>query len=92
MNVSSVPTHINRANDFLLHRDGDGLGMTLARNIVRWRLAKGWTQAEMAEASGMSRATVVAIESGTSNPRLNTLMDLACALNVQFGELVLYPE
>lgn len=77
--------------DFFIHRDEDPLGMTLARNITRLRVSRGWTQEHLAKASGVSRATIAQIESGHSDPRMSTLMNLACAFDdVLFGELVLY--
>lgn len=53
------------------------------------RLAKGWTQVELAERAGIRRATVSMLESGkTDSISFNTLDRLARALEVDPGFLV----
>ncbi len=53
---------------------------TLAKNVALARSAASFTQAELAEAAGVSRATIAQIESGAGEPRLSTLVDIATAL------------
>jgi transcriptional regulator with XRE-family HTH domain len=59
----------------------------LARNLRRLRLAKGWSQDDLAAEAGMRQALVSAIEVGTANPTLNSLELLAQALEAGLSDL-----
>lgn len=54
---------------------------TLAQNVIAARTANQMTQQELAEAAGISRATVAEIERGGGDPRLSTLVGMAGALH-----------
>lgn len=57
----------------------------LARNLAAARSALGWSQEDLAQSAGVSRATVNQLEggaSGKSDPRLSTVAGLATALGI----------
>ncbi len=64
----------------------------VAGNVRRLRLAKSLSQAALAEASGLSRRMIVAIETGEANISLANLDRLGEALDVPFSEVVRAPD
>lgn len=63
----------------------------VAANVRRIRAAKRRSQAELAEAAGLSRVGYRNVEAGTAVPRVDTLMKIAAALQVRLGELFEMP-
>ena len=64
----------------------------LANNLVHLRELRGWTQAQLASASGVPRPTVATLESGSANPTLGVLARVAAALGVTLDELTSPPR
>ncbi len=60
----------------------------LARNLRRLRVARRWSLADLAAATGMGKATLSAIENGRANPTVGTLAGLATALDVDVVALL----
>jgi transcriptional regulator with XRE-family HTH domain len=66
--------------------------MVFGKNVQRIRLFKGFTQEYLAEEAGISQVQIARIESGKLNSTISTVASLACALNVQIGDLFLDQE
>jgi transcriptional regulator with XRE-family HTH domain len=63
--------------------------MSIAENIKQCREAKRWTQAELAEKSGIvSQAMISRIEKGEDNAKIDTLRGIAAALGCSVVDLL----
>lgn len=59
------------------------------QNLVKLRKQKGWSQERLATESGISYNTLIKLErGGIVNPKIETVIKLADALNVSLDELV----
>jgi len=59
------------------------------QNLVKLRKQKGWSQEKLATVSGISYNTLIKLErGGILNPKIETVVKLAEALNVSLDELV----
>ncbi len=56
--------------------------LALGRRVRKLRIAKGWTQEELAEATRVTRVCIVAVEGGKQNVSMDILVRLANALSV----------
>ncbi len=56
-------------------------GVYLSRVMKSKRAALGWTQADLASASGVSAGVIADYERGATKPQFPTLVKLADALN-----------
>ena len=63
--------------------------LEIGRRIRDWRLARGWSQQQLAEAARMSQSGVVHLEKGDTNPQLDTLREIAAAFGKTLRELML---
>jgi transcriptional regulator with XRE-family HTH domain len=59
--------------------------LDLADDILRLRMEKGWSQAELAERAGTKQANISRLESGLSNPSVNFLQKVAKALDTSIS-------
>ncbi|MDX2024325.1 MAG: XRE family transcriptional regulator [Deltaproteobacteria bacterium] len=59
----------------------------LSVNLRRIRSARGMSQGDVADKAGLSRVAYRNIESGTSSPRVDSLMGVANALDVKLQDL-----
>jgi transcriptional regulator with XRE-family HTH domain len=57
-------------------------------NVRVLRTDAGWSQDALAARAGLSKGAVVALESGTANPTLHTLVQVADALSVPLAVLL----
>lgn len=53
----------------------------IARQIIKFRLSKKLTQAELAERAGLKQAYIARAESGIANPTMESLSKIAGALD-----------
>ncbi|WP_089177511.1 helix-turn-helix transcriptional regulator [Bosea sp. AS-1] len=66
--------------------------MVIAANARALRLAKGLTQAQVAQRLGVDRAHVSALEMGQRNPTAVSLWEIAQALGATVSDLVAEPK
>jgi transcriptional regulator with XRE-family HTH domain len=64
------------------------VGRRLAANVKRLRLAKGWSQEELADRAGRHRTFISQIERATKSPTVASVDRIAQALGVTNGELL----
>lgn len=57
------------------------------QNIVHWRKAKSYTQADLAKHSGLHRSFISGIEKGERNITLETIAKIASALSIPIANL-----
>ncbi len=69
-------------------RAGPDLTRIVSDRIRARRTARGWTQEQLAEASGVQATTISRIERGRIVPSLGALRELAAALETTMGDLV----
>lgn len=72
-----------------LHLDAK---IALSNNLKRIRSAKGMTQVELAERSGLKQATLSQIELGKAWPDYNTIVSICSALRCEHTELTSHPD
>ena len=59
------------------------------KNLTSIRKQKGWSQEKLAQEAGISYNTLIKIERrGIKNPKIETVVKLANALNISIDELV----
>lgn len=66
----------------------DDLLQTLSRRILIARLAKGWTQRELADRAGLNKDTITGYEKARQMPRPGALLRVAGALGVEPSSLL----
>lgn len=66
----------------------DNLNKKIGQKIVELRVAKGWSQSDLAKACHKDRQGIEKLEKGKVNPTFYTLYEVAQALEVNVSELV----
>lgn len=70
----------------------DELALAIGARVKQERQSRRWTLDRLAEASGVSRRTLVNVEQGTANPSVGTLLRISDALGVGLPALVEPPQ
>ena len=60
----------------------------LGKTVQRLRLARGWSQEQFAESSGITNKYISLVELGKVNPTLDKLLAIAKGLSISLSELV----
>jgi transcriptional regulator with XRE-family HTH domain len=60
----------------------------IGNKIAKFRKAKGWTQEQLADAAGISRGYIAAIEEGRIKPKIKTIAQIAKCLDVELQLLL----
>jgi transcriptional regulator with XRE-family HTH domain len=60
--------------------------------IAQARLAKGWTQTQLADAIGVGQTQIANWESGFRKPKMDALMRIGAALGVDWTTLIEQPQ
>jgi putative transcriptional regulator len=69
------------------------LSLVVVNRIREWRLARApMTQVELAEACGVTRQTIIALEAGKYSPSLELAFKLANALGRTLDDVFQYAE
>ena len=61
---------------------------SLRLELGRHRAARGWTYDELAERSGVTRRTLIAMETGTTNGRVDSWFRVSQAFGLEVGDLL----
>ena len=60
----------------------------IGKKISAWRKERGFTQAQLAEKSNISRSYLAGVETGRYNPSVDTLKNIAKSLNINISFLL----
>lgn len=66
----------------------DKLKKLIGRRVVELRTRKGWSQSDLARATGKDRQAIEKLESGRVNPTLYSLLEIAEALDIKLSVLI----
>lgn len=70
-------------SDLACAYEQENLKREIARQVLRLRQARGWTQAQLAEALNTKQSVVARLESGAHRPSLSTLEKICQALGAR---------
>ena len=70
----------------------NALGIGMKTLIKEYRARKGMTQANLADAVGVRRETIVFLEKGTYNPSLKLAHDVARRLGTRIDTLFIFED
>ena len=59
-----------------MSKDSIDIYNTIGKNIKKYRIQKGWTQKELAEAANLAQPAIARMENKTATPQLDTLLKI----------------
>jgi XRE family transcriptional regulator, regulator of sulfur utilization len=69
----------------------DKASQNIAHNLIKLRKSMGLTQQQLAKTSGMTRAAIALLESGSANPTLESMLKITQGLKISIEELLANP-
>lgn len=85
MNYKEYFKQFENDPEYLKAREELGIIFDIADDVLRLRIEKGWSQAELAERAGTKQANISRLEGGLSNPSINFLQKVAKALDTSIS-------
>ena len=67
------------------------MGVEFECRLKQYRLAKGWTQEQLAERVGFRRETIMRLENAQYNPSLKLAIDIARAVEAPIEDIFIFP-
>lgn len=67
------------------------MGVEFECRLKQHRLAKGWTQEQLAERVGVRRETIMRLEKAQYNPSLKLAIDIARAVEAPIEDIFIFP-
>ena len=67
------------------------MGVEFECRLKQYRLAKGWTQEQLAERVGVRRETIMRLEKAQYNPSLKLAIDIARAVEAPIDDIFIFP-
>ena len=67
------------------------MGVEFECRLKQYRLAKGWTQEQLAEHVGVRRETIMRLEKAQYNPSLKLAIDIARAVEAPIEDIFIFP-
>lgn len=88
MNLSALDNDLMQNPEYLAEYRQRALALAIARLIVRARVQRGMTQAQLAELVGTKQPSIARLERGLRLPSLFFLSQIANALSVDLSSLI----
>ena len=66
------------------------MGVEFECRLKQYRLAKGWTQEQLAERVGVRRETIMRLEKAQYNPSLKLAIDIARAVEAPIEDIFIF--
>jgi transcriptional regulator with XRE-family HTH domain len=89
MNLNDLHQQLQQNPEYKAAEEELRLHFELANAVLRARLAKGWSQGELAQKIGTKQANISRIEAGLANPTLTLIQKILKVLDL---DLSIYPS